>query len=282
MSGTALVTGATQGTGREAALGLAAKGWRVLIVGADSPTALATVEAIGQETGNRNLMALVADLTSLQAVRQLVGDVHRFAPELSVLVNASGGHYRRRVESADRIEMTLAANFLSAFLLTNLLLDRLKANRPSRIVVASSGAHQAGELDLGDLRLKRRYDGEKAFARAALCNVLFTYTLARHLEGSGVTVNCLEPDPAPIAPPRPGLMTMLFGSRAARTGAGTGGDDEAATARTPVFLAASPSVAGISGYYFAKCRPEKTAPASYDIELGDQLWREASKLTGLG
>lgn len=279
MSGTALVTGALAGPGREAAAGLAAKGWRVLIVGPDSPAALAAVEAIGQETGNRNLMALVADLSAQHAVRQLAGDVHRFAPELRVLVLASGGLYRRRAESADRIEMTLAANYLSGFLLTHLLLDRLKANRPSRIVIASGAAHEAGELDLADLRMRRRYDGEKAFARAALCNVLFTYTLARHLEGSGVTVNCLEPDAAPAAPARRGLATMLFGSRAARLGAS---EEAGGGTRTPVFLAASPAVAGISGYYFAKCRPEKTAPLSYDIELGDLLWRESAKLTGIG
>src|SRR5262249_52632542 len=154
-------------------------------------------EAARQEiqaiSGNPHVDLFIADLSSQQSIRQLAQDFQQKYTQLHVLVNNAGSVFAGRMVSPDGVEMTLAVNHLASFLLTNLLLDTIKASSPARIVNVSSESHSAGLLDFDDLQSKRQYGLLRAYAQSKLANVLFTYTLARRLEGTGVTVNCLHP-----------------------------------------------------------------------------------------
>ena len=178
----------------------------------------------------------------------------------------------------DGLELTFALNHLAYFLLTNLLLDVLRASAPARIVNVSSGAQAMGDIHLDDLQFERRYRGQAAYNQSKLANVLFTYELARRLEGTGVTVNCLHPgvvrsnfgrdDPGPLMRPLTPLVRPFM--RTPEQGA-----------ETPVYLASSPEVDGVTGRYFANQKEKRSSRRSYDVELGRRLWEVSEELTDL-
>lgn len=190
---TVLVTGGTGGIGRATAIGLASMGAHVGITGRDWARAEEAAAVIADESGNPTVDVFVADMSSQTEVRRLADEVLAAYPRLDVLVNNVGGFWAHRHLTADGLEHTFALNHLAPFLLTNLLLERLIVSEPARIVTVSSGAHAMGRVDFDDLMGEREYSGHRAYNQSKLANVMFTYELARRLEGTGVSANVLHP-----------------------------------------------------------------------------------------
>jgi retinol dehydrogenase 14 len=276
---TCLVTGATSGIGKATAAGLARLGAGVVLVARDPARGQAAVAELQGATGNPRVELLMADLSSQASIRQAAEAYRRGHDRLDVLVNNAGGQWANRHTTEDGLELTFALNHLAYFLLTNLLLDPLKAGAPARVVNVTSSAQAFGDIHLDDLQFKRRrYRGQAAYNQSKLANVLFTYELARRLEGGGVTVNCGVP----------GVTRTNFGR-----------DDSGAVMRllTPlgrpfmrspeqgadtfVWLASSPEVEGATGGYYARRRARRSSRRSYDTELAGRLWRVSEELTGL-
>ena len=206
-----LVTGGTSGIGKATAAGLAAMGARLAITGRDRERAEQAAREI-RATGGAHVDVFIADLSSQTEVRRLAGEVLQTYPRIDVLVNNVGGYWNGRHVTADGLEHTFALNHLAPFLLTNLLLDRLKRSGPARVVTVSSNAHGAGRIDFDDLQGERSYSGQRAYSQSKLANVLFTYELARRLQGSDVTANVLHPGVVrtSFGAEDPGGMQRLF------------------------------------------------------------------------
>ena len=274
-----LITGATAGIGKAAAVGLANLGATVVLVGRDLEKTTAVVEQIQTQSGNEQINFMIADLSSQQAIRQLAEDFKAQFQRLDVLVNNAGSLMLSRQESVDGIEMTLALNHLNYFLLTNLLLDTLKSSAPSRIVNVASDVHQNAHLDFDDLQCEKGYGGYKAYGRSKLANLLFTYEMARRLEGTGVTANGLHPGlvATSFMATNNGLRGLLYNFFLKRIGRSA--EDGA---RTIVYLASSDEVEGVSGGYFIDEGLVDSSQASYDKEYAVRLWEESEALTGVG
>jgi NAD(P)-dependent dehydrogenase (short-subunit alcohol dehydrogenase family) len=271
-----LVTGATRGIGRATAEALAKSGAHVLLHGRDSASVGAVCREMvryGQVTG------VVGDLGSLTAVRKLAGDIAAQYPRLDVLVNNAGTGTRRRQTTVDGYERTFAINHLAPFLLTNLLLEKLKASKAARVVTVSSMAHRGATLDFDDLSFeKRKYGGLRAYGESKLANILFTLELASRLAGSTVTANCLHPGVvatnifAAFGGPTGKIFSVLLRPFMLSPADG---------AKTSVYLASSPEVANVTGKFFDKCREVPPAPAAQDAAAAKRLWETSAKLTGL-
>src|SRR6059058_1353201 len=188
-----LITGGTGGIGKATAIGLATLGARVGITGRDLARAEEAAADIRATSGNTAVDAFAADLTSQAEVRRLATAVLAAYPRLDVLVNNVGGFWAHRHLTADGLERTFALNHLAPFLLTNLLLDRLTASAPARVVTVSSGAHAGGRIDFDDLQGERNYSGQRAYNQSKLANVMFSNELARRLDGTGVTATVCHP-----------------------------------------------------------------------------------------
>lgn len=274
-----LVTGATAGIGEIAARELARMGARVVIVGRSPQKCEATVASIRQETGNADVHSLVADLSSTAEVRRLADEFLARYDRLDVLVNNAGALFSTRTETVDEFERTFALNHLAYFLLTNLLLDRLKASAPSRIVNVASDAHRVASrgLNFDDLQAKNRYRAFRAYGASKLANILFTRELARRLEGTSVTVNCLHP----------GFVATNFTSGNGALGwvfrrmASLFAISPEKGAQTSIYLASSPDVSTVTGAYFAKCRQKTPHSAARDDQAALRLWQVSEQLTGL-
>jgi retinol dehydrogenase-12 len=270
-----LVTGATRGIGRATAEALAKMGAQVLIHGRDSASVGAVVREMvryGQVAG------VVGDLGSLAAVRRLAKDVAARHPRLDVLVNNAGTGSLGRAPTADGFERQFAVNHLAPFLLTNLLLERLKASSAGRVVTVSSMAHRSGKLDFDDLNWERRkYSGLGAYSASKLANILFTTELARRLGGTQVTANCLHPGVVATNI----FNTIGFGARLVGVLFRPFMLSAAKGAVTSVYLASSPEVANVTGKFFDKCREAATAPAAQDTAAARRLWEISERLTGL-
>jgi NAD(P)-dependent dehydrogenase (short-subunit alcohol dehydrogenase family) len=272
-----LVTGATHGIGRETALALAGLGATVVLVGRSSEKTRAAALIIQEKTGNPHIDYLVADLSSFGQVYHLVDEFHRRYEHLHVLVNNAGGVFFRRQLSADGLEMTLALNHLSPFLLTHLLLDTLKSSAPARIITVSSLAHAYSRIHFNDLQLTRHYNGWVAYGQSKLANILFTYELARRLEGSQVTANTVHP----------GYVVSNFGMnnnwffRLVFNAGRLFAISTQKGAETITYLASSGEVAGVNGKYFVNKRPRRSSKKSYDTHLAARLWQISRMMTGL-
>jgi NAD(P)-dependent dehydrogenase (short-subunit alcohol dehydrogenase family) len=274
---TVLVTGATGGIGKATALGLAAMGARVAITGRDLDRTEAAAAEIRQ-AGDGHVKAFVADLTSQSQIRTMAVEVQQKLPDLDVLVNNVGGYWNTRHVTADGLERTFALNHLAPFLLTNLLLDRLMRSASARVVTVSSNAHAMGRMDFDDLQGERSYSGARAYNQSKLANLLFTYELAKKLQGTSVTVNALHP----------GVVRTAFGA-----------EDPATVQRflipfvrpfmksptqgaaTSIHLASAPDLQQVTGRYFADSTEKKTAERSYDQETAARLWSVSADLVGL-
>src|SRR5438477_8645654 len=270
-----LITGGTGGIGKATAIGLATLGARVGITGRDLARAEQAAADIRATSGNTAIDAFAADMSSQAEVRRLALAVLDAYPRLDVLVNNVGGFWAHRHPTADGLERTFALNHLAPFLLTNLLLDRLKASAPARVVTVSSGAQSMGHLDFDDLQGEQKYSGQHAYNASKLANVMFTYELARRLQGSGVTATVLHP----------GVVRTSFG-----------GEDQAAFftilsplirpflkttaqgAATSIYLASSPQVEGVTGVYYSNSKPKKSSPSSYDTRVAGRLWQVSADL----
>jgi retinol dehydrogenase 14 len=275
---TVLVTGGTGGIGKATASGLAVLGADVAVTGRDRARSEAAAESIRAASGNDGVRAFAADLSVQSEVRRLTADVLDTYPRLDVLVNNVGGFWAHRHVTADGLEHTFAVNHLAGFLLTNLLLDRLKASAPSRVVTVSSGAQSMGTIDFDDLQGERRYSGQRAYNQSKLANVVFTFELARRLEGSGVTATVLHPGVVRTAfsaeDPAPFLRWLLPLARRFMK-------SPAAGARTSIYLASSPDVEGVSGAYFANGKAKSANKSAYDSAMAARLWQVSADLVGL-
>ncbi len=276
MSGkTCLITGATSGIGEVAARELAKAGAKVVLVGRSRAKAEATAEAIRREAGGAPVEYLLADLSSQAEVRRLAGEVKAHHPRIDVLINNAGAMIAPRRESVDGIEMTWALNHLAYFLLTNLLLDTLKASAPSRIVSVSSDAHRmVSGIDFDDVEGKKSYKSFRAYSQSKLANVLFTRELARRLAGSGVTANCLHPGVV-ATNFTAGEGWALWALKQVTRVIGISSEEGA---KTTVYLASSPEVEGVSGEYFVKCKPTRPAKAALDDGAARRLWELSEKM----
>jgi retinol dehydrogenase 12 len=274
-----LITGATSGIGKITAREIARLGARVLIVGRSPEKTEATVRQIHAETGATSIESLVADLSLQAEVRRLAEQVQARCDRLDVLVNNAGAMFLKRLESGDGIEMTLALNHLSYFLLTNLLLPLLKAGAPSRVVNVASDAHKRASIDFDDLQAKQKYGGWRAYQQSKLANILFTNELARRLDGTGVTANSLHPGFV-----RTNFLQVFdgrWGGRLLRAIAERIAISPEQGARTPIYLASSPDVAGVTGRYFVKEKPVPSSARSLDPAAAQRLWRISEEMRGL-
>ena len=275
---TVLITGGTGGIGKATAIGLASLGARVGITGRDRVRAEAAAAAIAKDSGNPDIDVFVADMSSQTEGRRLAGDVLGTYSNLDVLVNNVGGFWSHRHVTADGLEHTFALNHLAPFLLTNLLLDRLTMSAPARIVTVASAAQGMGTIHFGDLMGERSYSGQSAYNQSKLANVMFTYELARRLEGSGVTATVVHPgmtntafsseDPSRLFAPLVAVLRPFMRK-------------PAKGAETPIFLASSPEAAGITGTYFADLAPRESNRSSYDRATTGRLWDVSASLVGL-
>jgi NAD(P)-dependent dehydrogenase (short-subunit alcohol dehydrogenase family) len=278
MSGkTCIVTGANSGIGKETALGLAQMGARVVMVCRNAEKGKAALEEIRRESGSSQVDLLIADMSSQASVRALAEQVQQKYPRLEVLVNNAGGAARARTLSADGIEMTLATNHLGAALLTLLLLDRLKASAPSRIINVSSEAQRRARLDMNDLQFERRkYRGFAAYGQSKLLMNAFTFELARRLARTGVTANCLHPGVVATniwgANPPLILKLIIAVVKPFMLNSKQG-------AAVSLYLATSPEVAQVSGEYFVKSKPAQSNPISRDPKLMTEIWLWTEKMT---
>ncbi|HEY5116140.1 MAG TPA: SDR family NAD(P)-dependent oxidoreductase, partial [Nakamurella sp.] len=264
---TVLITGGTGGIGKATAIGLAALGARVGIVGrnqARADSAAADIRSQATPSDPVQIVVFVADLSVQSGVRSLAGEVLDRYPRLHVLINNVGGYWATRHLTADGLERTFAVNHLAPFLLTNLLLDRLKDSAPARIVMVASNAQALGRIDFDDLQGATDYSGPRAYNQSKLANVMFTYELSRRLDGTGVTVNALHPGvvSTSFGAEDPTLLTRMARPlmRFMKT--------PAQGATTSTYLASSPDVEAITGQYFANSTPKKSNKSSYDTRRG--------------
>lgn len=272
-----IVTGANSGIGKVTALELAKQGNSVVMVCRNRQKGEAVLSEIMSKTNNLKVELLIADLSSMKEIRRLAANINTQYPVIDVLINNAGAINGNRTETVDGYETTFATNHLSYFLLTLLLLDHLKAAPKARIVNVASQAQQTGKLHFEDLNLKNGYSSFKAYSQSKLANIMFTYELARRLEKTNITVNCVHP----------GGVATNFGSglegfwksliklakpllRTPEKGA-----------ETVIWLATSPEAENITGRYFADKKQIRSIPLSYDQDKTKQLWEKSEKMTGL-
>jgi NAD(P)-dependent dehydrogenase (short-subunit alcohol dehydrogenase family) len=218
----------------------------------------------------------IADLSSLQEVRELAGRLARL-DRLDVLINNAGLVLGDRRITADGFEYTFALNHLAPFLLTNLLREKLAASAPARVITVSSGVHSAAKLDLADLQLAAHFNGWRAYSNSKLANILFTTELAGRLAGTGVTANCLHPGVVNTGFGRDGSRMLRFGLDLGRRFLRTPGQG----ADTVVYLASSPDVEGATGGYYIKRKLSAPSAAAQDQATARRLWEISAELTGL-
>ncbi len=262
-----LITGATDGIGKETALELARMGARVLVHGRSEERCQQVVDEIRSQSDNPQVEYVLADFASLAQVRALAAEVGQRVERLDVLVNNAGGYFKERTLSADGYEMTFAVNHLAPFLLTNLLLPLLQKAPAGRIVTVSSTMHTVRGLDMNDLQGEQRYRGNGAYALSKLGNILMTRELAERLAGGSVTANSLHPG--------------VIDTKLLRNAFGMSGSSTQSGAATSVYLASSPEVAGVSGAYFDDCQQAEVGEQAQDPALQKQFWQISEALSGL-
>lgn len=269
-----LVTGSSSGIGKVTARELARQGATVVMLCRNRAKGEAARQEIQATTGNNHVDLLIADLNSLADVRRAASEFKQKYRALHVLIHNAGGIHHQRMLTPDGYEVTFVTNYLAPFLLTQLLLDVLKASAPARIVNVSSMAHMGGKIDFADLQGEKKYGTWKSYNQAKLALILFTYELASQLQGSGVTVNALHPgiiasnfDQGLSSFMR--LSWKLFAPFLSSVEQG---------AQTTLYLATSPEVEGISGKYFSNRKEVKSSSTSYDQALRQRLWQVSEEL----
>ncbi|MGH6829023.1 MAG: SDR family NAD(P)-dependent oxidoreductase [Rhizomicrobium sp.] len=273
---TIVITGATSGIGEVAAIRLAEQGARIVFTARDETRAHLTLEKLKAANPASGHIAHLADLSLLAGMKRAAAAIAE-EPEIAILINNAGAMFNRRIETADGLEKTFALNHLSYFILSNLLLPKLKPG--ARIISTASHAHFRARLDWGDLGSRRAYSGFAVYAKSKLCNLLFTRELARRIAPGGITANALHP----------GFVATRFGDRSG----GVAGavlriakplvaisPDEGA--KTLLYLAAAPEVANVSGKYFYRCAPAAPSAEAIKDEDAKRLWEISAEIAGLG
>ncbi len=270
---TVVVTGASSGIGAAGAEGLGRLGAEVVLVGRDEGRLAAVAKRIDGAAD-----PLTADFASLAEVRSLADRLLERHPKIHVLVNNAGTVTGRRELSEDGYELVLAVNHLAPFLLTNLLLDRLRESSPARVVTTSSVAHTGAQLDFDDLQLERGWSWGRSYGNSKLANILFTRELARRLEGTGVVANCFHPG---VIRSRLARDAGLLKAVAWRVG-GLFFASPARGAQTLVYLASAPEAAETSGVYFVDSKLGQIGRRATDDATAGRLWELSEELTGIG
>jgi len=265
-----LITGATDGIGKETARCLGKQNAQLILVGRNPEKGEKVQKKLIAITGNDQIDIMTADLSNMNAIQKLSVKIHKKYNKLNVLINNAGAFFSKREITDDGFEKTFALNHLGYFLLTKLLLDLIKKGKDPRIINVASGAHIGATLDFDNLQGKNDYSGWAAYKRSKLMNIMFTYKLAELLKDTPITVNTLHP----------GFVRTRFGdNNTGIVGIGLnlvkkiGAISIKKGAETSVFLATSPTVKGVSGKYFVKCKPEKSSSSSYNKSDIDRLWR---------
>jgi NAD(P)-dependent dehydrogenase (short-subunit alcohol dehydrogenase family) len=277
---TVVITGGNSGIGKQTALGLAEAGARVVITARDAAKGAAAVSNICATSSSDQVELLVFDLGDLTAVRSGAAKVLATCDRIDVLVNNAGIVLTERHETTDGFEATFAINHLGPFLLTLLLMDRLKESAPARIVNVASTAHKGARhgLDFDDLQSTKDYRGMQVYSRSKLANIYFTTELARRLEGTGVTANCLHPGTVATGYGRDGDTSgaLALGLKIGKPFFLT----PEKGARTSIYLASSPEVSEVSGGYFVKCRPRQPSKVAQSQAAAERLWQISEELVG--
>ncbi len=270
-----LVTGANSGVGKATSIRLARMGAVLVMMARDPRRGEEALSEVKSASDNPHVHLMLCELASFADISRFVEQFSRRFERLDVLVNNAGIYLLRRRMSTDGLEKMLAVNHLAPFLLTNLLLDMLKKSAPARIVTVSSASHRIGRIALDDLQRQHRFRPNQVYGETKLMNILFTYELARRLEGSGVTANALHPGfvRTNLAQRENGWLVRLLAPLAFIFGASP---EEGA--ETPVYLATSPEVQEVTGRYFVKKRAVRSAPITYDEEFQRQLWTISHRL----
>ncbi len=270
-----LITGSTSGMGKVTARELAERGAAVVLVGRNREKGEAIQAEIRRETGNENVDLLIADLRLLQDVRRLAAEFQQHYHHLDVLVNNAGAIYPSRQVTSEGLEATFVVNYLAPFLLTELLLDMLKASAPARIVNVSSEVHRISSIAFDNLQGEKRYATMSNYGQAKLAVVLSTYELARRLQGTGVTVNVMSPGQMSSENFNAGarglvaLVTKLTKPFVMSVEKG---------AQTQIYLATSSQVEGVTGKCFSNSQEKKSSGRSYDQALGQRLWQVSEQI----
>jgi NAD(P)-dependent dehydrogenase (short-subunit alcohol dehydrogenase family) len=274
---TVVVTGGTSGIGEIAAERLAQKGARIVLIARDKSRAHATLRRL-RERGPRLAHSVhYADLTRLTEMKRVAAQIASQEPRIDVLINNAGALFGAHRVTDDGLEYTFALNHMAYFVVTEGLRERLEASAPARIVNTASAAHHGATLDFDDLQSEKSFSARKAYGRSKLCNVLFTRELARRLQGTGITANCLHP----------GFVATRFGDQ-------SGGlishfvwfakffaISSEKGAQTIVYLASSPDVAGTTGKYFDECRVTTPSLPARDDRAASLLWDCSAALAGM-
>jgi NAD(P)-dependent dehydrogenase (short-subunit alcohol dehydrogenase family) len=261
---TALVTGATDGIGRETARQLGALGWRVIVHGRSETKARTAAGALAHDTPKGTYEPAWGDLSRMQQVVAVAKQVIALTPSLDALVNNAGVSVGERIVTEDGFELTMAVNHFAHYLLTRHLLAAVCSVPGGRVVTVSSMTHSSGQIDLNDLALSKDFDGYRAYATSKLANILFTVELAKRIAGMRATANCCHPGV---------ISTKLLHSRF-----GMGGAPVERGARTSVYLASAPEVASVTGKYFDNCREVTPSLAARDAQLAESLWDASERL----
>lgn len=262
---TVLVTGSTDGIGKQTVLEMAQLGATVILHGRDPAKGHRVMQEIKEASHNEQLDIFIANLASLNQVRKMSDEIHQKYDRLDVLINNAGVALGSYEVSEDGYEMTFAVNYLAGFLLTTLLLDLIKTGAPSRIINVSSMVHSS-RLDFDNLSATKHFDGWEAYCQSKLCNILFTYELASKLEGRGVTVNCLHPGVINTK-----LLRVNF----------RGGSPVTEGSNKLIYLATDPEFENVTGKYFVDKRATRSSEITYDSEIRKKLWQLSAKLCGL-
>jgi len=272
---TVVITGATSGIGEVAAVRLAEQGARIVFTARDKARADDTLAALRKAGPQAEHAVHMADLSRLAEMKRIGAELAR-EPQIDVLINNAGALFNKRQETADGLEMTFALNHMAYFVVTNLLLSKLKPG--ARIVTVASNAHRGAKLDFDDLQSRRSYTGFAVYSRSKLCNILFNRELARRLSGSGVTANALHP----------GFVATRFGNDSGglmravlKVAKPIGAISPEEGAQTIIYLASAPEVAGVSGQYFYECRPATPTAEARNDEDAKRLWEMSQQIAGL-
>ena len=272
-----MVTGANSGIGKETALGLALMGATVVMVCRDRGRGEAARSEIAAKSGSEHVELMIADLSSQRSIRRLATEYLERHDRLHVLVNNAGRIIGKRTLTEEGLETTFALNHLGYFLLTLLMLDLLKTGAPARVINVASSSHSGSHIDFSDLQSEKGYGGFRAYGRSKLANVLFTFELARRLDGTKVTANCVHPGTVRTRLGHDAGGLFELGIRLYRPFMKPGKRGSV----TPIFLAYSPEVARVTGGYFYENRQIGTSTESRDETVARRLWEVSLELTSL-